>query len=368
MENSFVSAQNDSQAARRFKCAACFKQFKKKTFLVEHMERAGHSLHDPRCGSCNKYCRCLDALREHLLGPLAKRDCAKQFAERGCSLCLSFFGSHDALASHYTSCHLAPSPSQTLVRHFESSLDLNKDISNKRGHSDNGQDNFTFENWALTSGNPQGAVALDCVMVGGGQDGSLDLCARVCVVDECDNVLLLTYVQPQLPITDYRFNITGVQPEDLVDAMPLKIVAEAVETILYNGPKYWTNRKYAKLLVGHSLYFDLKCLGIDYPSHLCRDTAHYPPLLKTSNACNKLQYLTKTYLGYQIQDGAAHHPYEDAAAAMRLYRRMKMAVHQCTSEKRELFASRRKKDLENLSPEALLEISNPRFQCWCLDS
>ena len=33
------------------------------------------------------------------------------------------------------------------------------------------------------------AVALACKMVGGGSDGSLDLCARVCIIDEYENIL-----------------------------------------------------------------------------------------------------------------------------------------------------------------------------------
>lgn len=52
-------------------------------------------------------------------------------------------------------------------------------------------------------GGPE-AVAIDCEMVGGGSDGSLDLCARVCLIDEDENVIFHTYVLPQLPITNYR--------------------------------------------------------------------------------------------------------------------------------------------------------------------
>ncbi|KAI3979889.1 hypothetical protein MKX01_042543, partial [Papaver californicum] len=47
------------------------------------------------------------------------------------------------------------------------------------------------------------AIALDCEMVGGGSDGTLDLCARVCLVDENENVVFHTYVVPELPVTDY---------------------------------------------------------------------------------------------------------------------------------------------------------------------
>ena len=48
------------------------------------------------------------------------------------------------------------------------------------------------------------AIAMDCEMVGGGQDGSLDLCARVCLVDEEEKVVFHCYVKPPIPITDYR--------------------------------------------------------------------------------------------------------------------------------------------------------------------
>ena len=50
---------------------------------------------------------------------------------------------------------------------------------------------------------PTSAIGLDCEMVGGGQDGSLELCARVFLVDEKENVFFQTYINPQLPVTDY---------------------------------------------------------------------------------------------------------------------------------------------------------------------
>lgn len=48
-------------------------------------------------------------------------------------------------------------------------------------------------------------VALDCEMVGGGSDGSLDLCARVCIIDEDENIIFHSYVIPQIPVTNYRY-------------------------------------------------------------------------------------------------------------------------------------------------------------------
>lgn len=49
------------------------------------------------------------------------------------------------------------------------------------------------------------AIALDCEMVGGGSDGSLEVCARVCLVDEDENLILHTYVKPRIPVTNYRY-------------------------------------------------------------------------------------------------------------------------------------------------------------------
>jgi len=51
------------------------------------------------------------------------------------------------------------------------------------------------------------AIAMDCEMVGGGSDGSLELCARVCLVDEDENLIFHTYVKPQIPVTNYRYFI-----------------------------------------------------------------------------------------------------------------------------------------------------------------
>lgn len=48
-------------------------------------------------------------------------------------------------------------------------------------------------------------VALACKMVGGGGDGSLDLCARVCLTDEYQNIIFQSYVKPLMPVTNYRY-------------------------------------------------------------------------------------------------------------------------------------------------------------------
>eukprot|EP00268_Persea_americana_P034869 TRINITY_DN34468_c0_g2_i2.p1 TRINITY_DN34468_c0_g2~~TRINITY_DN34468_c0_g2_i2.p1 ORF type:complete len:241 (+),score=39.04 TRINITY_DN34468_c0_g2_i2:1185-1907(+) len=216
-------------------------------------------------------------------------------------------------------------------------------------------------------------VALDCEMVGGGSDGSLDLCARVCIIDEDENIIFHSYVIPQIPVTNYRFEVTGVTEENLKDAMPLKLVQEKVQEILFNGESIWKIRLEggrARILVGHNLEHDLCCLRLNYPDHLIRDTAKYQPLMKTNLISHSLKYLTQTYLGYDIQSGF-HDPYEDSVAAMRLYKRMRAQVHQpvkASTLSGSLHDPWIQKQVEKMTPDALLEISRSNYRCWCLDS
>ncbi|KAL3517543.1 hypothetical protein ACH5RR_020132 [Cinchona calisaya] len=352
-------------AAIRHKCSACFKQYKKKEHLVEHMKTSYHSIHQPKCGVCQKYCKCFESLREHIHGPLSKASCSRIFAERGCILCLELCDGVDALINHKDVCQLpAPAPIGMMnlpcVEPQITILSSNTANSTKRGYE---------------------AIAIDCEMVGGGSNGSLDLCARVCLVDEDEKILFHTYVLPQIPVTDYRFEVTGIKEEHLRDAMPLKEVQEQIQQILYNGESVedlrWGGGQ-PKVLVGHNLDCDLDCLRMNYPDHLLRDTAKYHPLMKTNLVSHSLKYLTKTYLGYDIQIGV-HDPYEDCVSVMRLYKRMRSQNHWmggigwslpdqdnlCSTT---VFDSWKSKELEKLTPDELFRMSRSNYTCWCLDS
>ncbi|KAG0503347.1 hypothetical protein HPP92_003419 [Vanilla planifolia] len=143
----------------------------------------------------------------------------------------------------------------------------------------------------------QGArlVALACKMVGGGSDGSLNICARVCLIDEDESIVFHSYVRPQIPVTNYRHETTGISPEHLKDAMPIKLAQKKIQDFLCNGEPLWKIRyrgERARILVGHGLDHDLESLGIEYPQILLRDTATYPPLMKTSKLSNSFKYLT----------------------------------------------------------------------------
>ncbi|KAL1824593.1 hypothetical protein DCAR_0312670 [Daucus carota subsp. sativus] len=349
----------ESAESLRNKCRACYRQFNKMEHLVEHMRTSYHSGHEPMCGICKKHCRSHESLREHLIGPLPKVECERIFKERGCHICLDIFSSRNALKAHLNSCQLSRTNVNGLTYRM-ANLGIFDDM---RNHENGG-------------GRGGRVVALACKMVGGGSDGSLDLCARVCLIDEYENTIFHTYVRPHLPVTHYRFETTGIRPEMLKDAMGVRQVQKKIQDFLSNGEPLWKIRPKggkARILVGHGLDHDLKCLEVDFPGMMIRDTAKYPPLMKTSKLSNSLKYLAKAYLGYDIQTGIQD-PYEDCVATMRLYKRMKYQRHkiedfpQVTDPHRNNFASWRQNELERMSPDDLLALSRSDYYCWCLDS
>lgn len=130
----------------RHKCPACFKQFKRKEHLIEHMKFSYHSVHEPKCVVCQKHCKSYESLREHLtgrfylhahsdqsinkflslfffvgIGQRAKAYCSRIFSDLGCSLCLKLFENPDSLTKHKEGCCLsAPAPSVSwLVKIFK---------------------------------------------------------------------------------------------------------------------------------------------------------------------------------------------------------------------------------------------------------
>ncbi|KAK1404445.1 RNA exonuclease 4 [Heracleum sosnowskyi] len=346
----------ESAEYQRNKCAACYRQFNKMEHLVEHMRNSYHSGHEPMCGICRKHCRSFESLREHLIGPLPKADCERIFKERGCHICLNILGSRNALRAHLNTCQLPRTNVNGLTYRMAN-----------MGIYDN------MRNYENAGGR---AVALACKMVGGGSDGSLDLCARVCLIDEYENIIFHTYVRPQLPVTNFRYETTGTRPEMMKDAIGVRQVQRKIQEFLSNGEPMWKIRPKggkARILVGHGLDHDLKCLEVDYPGIMIRDTSKYPPLMKTSKLSNSLKYLTKAYLGYDIQTGIQD-PYDDCVATMRLYKKMKYQSHYnvedipLATENRNNYGSWRSNELERMSPDELLRISASDYYCWCLDS
>ncbi|KAB2608423.1 RNA exonuclease 4 [Pyrus ussuriensis x Pyrus communis] len=102
------------------------------------------------------------------------------FTQQGCHLCLKLFDSSTSQSEHKNTCCLsAPTPMCiTMMPCAESKSDIN--LSNE-DHVGAGLE----------------AIALDCEMVWGGSDGSLDLCARVPDYED-ENIIFHTYIQSGL--------------------------------------------------------------------------------------------------------------------------------------------------------------------------
>lgn len=157
-------------------------------------------------------------------------------------------------------------------------------------------------------------VALDCEMVGIGPDGVDSMLARVSIVNFHGQPLLDTFVKPVSKVTDYRFAITGIRPEDLTDAPSFNTVQKQVWDLIQG-----------KILVGHALKNDFKSLLLEHPRRMIRDTSKYRPFRKIAKGKSpSLRRLAKEFLGIEIQSGH-HNSVEDARVAMLLYRRQKAA-------------------------------------------
>ena len=167
-------------------------------------------------------------------------------------------------------------------------------------------------------------VAMDCEMVGVGEDGSRSVLARVTVVNEYGNVILDTFVQATERVTDYRTKVSGVRPRDLKNAPKFVDVQKMVSKLIDK-----------KIVVGHGLKNDFRALLLNHPRERTRDTALYHlftrPLRSTERCVEgaprgrgsrSLKELTRTHLRMTIQDGE-HSSAEDARAALFLYAKYK---------------------------------------------
>lgn len=163
-------------------------------------------------------------------------------------------------------------------------------------------------------------VALDCEMVGVGYGGHRSSLARVCIVDWDGNTVLDLYVQQHQQVTDYRTFVSGITEEHIssANAVDLQECRRQVQEVVAD-----------KILVGHALKNDLTALKISHPWHQLRDTGKYEPFMQVRFDDGvlwprKLKILAKEKIGLDIQlPGQAHCPFEDAKAALALYKKVR---------------------------------------------
>jgi len=152
--------------------------------------------------------------------------------------------------------------------------------------------------------------ALDCEMVE--VEGRRSWLARVAVLNSEGEVLIDTYCRPQARITNFRTELSGIEPKDLDHAPGFALVRSNVLKVLQG-----------KILVGHGLDSDLVALRYHHPTHLVRDSAKFPPLMRELSSwlcARSLKELASQELGLRIQTGR-HCPKQDALAALVLYRK-----------------------------------------------
>ncbi|MBN3322409.1 REXO4 exonuclease, partial [Atractosteus spatula] len=151
-------------------------------------------------------------------------------------------------------------------------------------------------------------VAMDCEMVGVGEDGEESIVARVSLVNQYGKCIYDKYVKPTERVTDYRTAVSGIRPQDIKNGEDVKVIQKEVSDILRG-----------RILVGHAVHNDLKILFIDHPRKKIRDTQKYKPF-KQRLKCSRpsLRHLCEKILNVKVQQGE-HSSVQDAQAAMRLY-------------------------------------------------
>ncbi|CAE6471505.1 unnamed protein product [Rhizoctonia solani] len=116
------------------------------------------------------------------------------------------------------------------------------------------------------AGEPGRYIAIDCEMVGVGEDGSESSLARASVVDFQGRIILDEFVLQRERVTDYRTKHSGIRPTDMINAKPFSEVQSRISALLSSQDR---------ILVGHALHNDLTALLLSHPAARIRDTQIY---------------------------------------------------------------------------------------------
>ncbi|CAB1445904.1 unnamed protein product [Pleuronectes platessa] len=161
---------------------------------------------------------------------------------------------------------------------------------------------------------PTKFLAMDCEMVGVGPKGHISQLARCSIVSYDGDVIYDKFINPSMPVTDYRTRWSGIRHRDLIKATPYPEARKEILRLLMG-----------KVVIGHAIHNDFKVLGYSHPAALTRDTSRIPLLnLRAGFAeheCASLKRLTKAIFNRDIQTGKkGHSSVEDAKATMELFK------------------------------------------------
>ena len=141
-------------------------------------------------------------------------------------------------------------------------------------------------------------VALDAEMVGVGEGGKRSALARIVIVGFDERICYSAFVRPPETVTDWRTAVSGVRPEHMAHALPLRRVQAEVAALLRD-----------RTIIGHGLHNDLKALMLEHPRLNIRDTATYPAYRKQlvqGTRPRRLQALALEFLGWHIPVSYTH--------------------------------------------------------------
>jgi RNA exonuclease 4 len=151
-------------------------------------------------------------------------------------------------------------------------------------------------------------VAMDCEMVGVGEEGKDSVLARVSMVNQFGYCIYDKYVKPTEEVTDYRTFVSGIRPHNIAEGEEFSVVQKEVADLIKG-----------RILVGHAVMNDLKVLYLSHPKKKIRDTSRYRPFRQLSGGRTPgLKKLCQKVLGVEVQEGE-HSSVQDAQGAMRLY-------------------------------------------------
>lgn len=123
-------------------------------------------------------------------------------------------------------------------------------------------------------------VALDCEMVGIGNEGKESALARVSIVNQLGECIYDKFVLPGEEVTDYRTPFSGIRPHNfqngiimIIDAFKahtqLNVLATQLGIVCHEVAEILKGR----VLIGHGLNNDLEVLMIKHPKSNIRDTS-----------------------------------------------------------------------------------------------
>jgi RNA exonuclease 4 len=188
--------------------------------------------------------------------------------------------------------------------------------AHKKKNKNNTQQQQQNTEVVLSSDEQARYVALDCEMVGVGLRGRRSSVAQVTLVGWNGEVIFDEHVKQDEEVTDYRTFVSGITETDLETAEWTFSQCRGQVQELLNG----------KVLIGHALKNDLKALEISHPWFMTRDTGKYGPFMQVRFNDGvlwprKLKDLVKEKLERDVQiAGKPHSAFEDAMAALDLYR------------------------------------------------